>query len=39
VLKKILFFAILALQFAVVSNAAADLPLPDCPPSNCPAAR
>jgi hypothetical protein len=39
VLKKILFFAILALQFAVVSNAAADLPLPDCPPSQCPGAR
>jgi hypothetical protein len=37
VLKKILFCAILALQFAAVSNAAADLPEPTCPPSGCPA--
>ena len=38
-LKKILFCAILAVQFAVVSNAAADIPEPDCPPSQCPATR
>jgi hypothetical protein len=36
VLKKMLFCAILAMQFAVVSNVAADFPEPTCPPSQCP---
>ena len=36
-LKKILFCAILVLQFAVVSNVAADAPDPTCPASGCPA--
>jgi hypothetical protein len=36
-LKKILFCAILALQFAVVSNVFADNPGPQCPPQGCPA--
>jgi hypothetical protein len=38
-LKKSLFCAILGLQFAVISNAAADLPNPPCPPGGCPASR
>ena len=31
-LKKILFCGILAMQFAIVSNVAADFPNPPCPP-------
>jgi len=38
-LKKILFCAILALQFAVVAGAAWDLPIPPCSPEDCVAVR
>jgi hypothetical protein len=38
-LKKILFCAILVLQFAIVSGVAADNPAPPCSPENCPDSR
>ena len=38
-LKKIVFCAILALQFAAISSVAASFPDPNCPPSGCPTSR
>jgi hypothetical protein len=35
-LKKILFCAILMVQFAIVAGVAADFPIPPCSPEDCP---
>jgi hypothetical protein len=38
-LKKILFSAILAVQCTVMLGTTAYFPMPDCPPSECPASQ